>query len=173
MLLSFIHFWAAGEALPDFMRLTPFSLARKLFLCVWHPTVPWHRGHCKSKERDRSAVPLGKGKHGESCSAHLQNRQYSRASQAQWFSLTKPSICGLRSLIWHLPFYQFLLLEAIASRQKVIPVVLKLVSMTAVMDPDVRHTRDSSGKAQQVFPSSAMLVRNQETLIGCITLRGR
>lgn len=63
-------------------------------------------------------------------------------------------------VIWHLPFQQFLLLETITSWQKVIPVILKLVSMTAVMDPDMRHTRDPSGKAQQVFPSLTVLIRN-------------
>jgi len=63
-------------------------------------------------------------------------------------------------VIWHLPFYQFLLLEAITSWQKVIPIILKLVSVTAIVDPYMRHTRDPSGKAQQVFPSSTMLVRN-------------
>ena len=43
--------------------------------------------------------------------------------------------------------------------------------MAAVVDPDMRHTRDPTGKAQEVLAGPTVLIRNQKTLIGHITLR--
>lgn len=63
-----------------------------------------------------------------------------------------------------------MLLEAVASWEKIIPVVLKLVSMATVTDPDMRYTGNSTGKAQEVLPGLAVLICNQETLICRITL---
>lgn len=59
-----------------------------------------------------------------------------------------------------MPVQNSLLLKAIPSRQQIITVVLKLVGMAAVMDPDMRHTRNATGKAQEVLPGSTVLVRN-------------
>lgn len=65
-----------------------------------------------------------------------------------------------------------MLLEAVPRWQQIITVVLELVGMATVMDPDMRHTRDPTGKAQEVLPGSAMLVCDEETLVGCVTLEG-
>lgn len=42
--------------------------------------------------------------------------------------------------------------------------------MATVMDPDMRHTRNPTGKAQEVLPGSTMLIGNQETLVSRVTL---
>ena len=42
--------------------------------------------------------------------------------------------------------------------------------MAAVMDPDMRHRRNPTGKAQEVLPGSTVLIRNEESLAGCVTL---
>lgn len=71
------------------------------------------------------------------------------------------------------PIQNSLLLKAIPSWQQIIAVILELVGMATVMDPDMRHTRDPTGKAQEVFPGSTMLICNQETLVGRVTLEGK
>lgn len=42
--------------------------------------------------------------------------------------------------------------------------------MATVMDPDVRHAGYPSCEAQEVFARAAVLVCDQEGLIGCIAL---
>lgn len=49
---------------------------------------------------------------------------------------------------WCSPLQQPLLLQAVASREQVVLVVLQLVGVAAVVDPDVGHAGDSAGKAQ-------------------------
>lgn len=69
-----------------------------------------------------------------------------------------------------LPFQNPVLLKAVSSREKIIVKTLQLIRMTTVMHPDMRHTRDPTGKAQEIFSGSAVLVSNQQTFCSCFTL---
>ena len=55
--------------------------------------------------------------------------------------------------------------------KQVVPVVEQLVLFAAVSHPDVRHTGHTAGQTQQVLPGAAVLVCNQQALIGCLTLQ--
>lgn len=44
--------------------------------------------------------------------------------------------------------------------------------MATVMDPDVRDAGDSSRKAQEILAGAAVLVCDQQALIGCAALKG-
>lgn len=60
----------------------------------------------------------------------------------------------------NLPIQNSLLLKTIPSWQQVITVILELVGMATVMDPDMRYTRNPTGKAQEVLAGSTMLIRD-------------
>ena len=69
-------------------------------------------------------------------------------------------VCCSRQAHNYSPIQNPLLLKAVPSWQQVIAVILELVGMAAVMDPNMRHTRNPTGKAQEVLPGSTMLIRN-------------
>lgn len=58
------------------------------------------------------------------------------------------------------PIQNSLLLKAVPRRQQIIAVILELVGMATIMDPDMRHTRNPTGKAQEILPGPTMLIRN-------------
>lgn len=69
-------------------------------------------------------------------------------------------VCCSRQAHNYSPIQNPLLLKAVPSWQQVIAVILELAGMAAVMDPDMRNTRNPTGKAQEVLPGSTMLIRN-------------
>ncbi|TNN52110.1 hypothetical protein EYF80_037649 [Liparis tanakae] len=58
-----------------------------------------------------------------------------------------------------------------AGRQQVVAVVEQLVLAAAVSHPDVRHARHAARQAQQVLPGAAVLVRDEQALVGRLALR--
>ena len=67
------------------------------------------------------------------------------------------------------PFHN-LFIRAHASGQQVVPVVQQLVIFAAVSHPDVWDARHAAGHTQQVLPGAAVLVCNQQALVGCLAL---
>jgi hypothetical protein len=69
------------------------------------------------------------------------------------------------------PPFHYALVRAHSGGQQVVPVVEQLALLATVPHPDVRHTWHATGHTQQVLPGSAMLVGDQQALIGRLALR--
>ena len=106
---------------------------------------------------------------------HLHKRPFWYTVRSPESSLLKPTF-KLQMLHtttrWRctVPFYHGAV-RPHPGRQQVVPVVQQLVLFAAVANPNMWHARHAARQTQQVLPGAAVLVGDEQALIGCLTLR--